>query len=508
LATLALLATAGTASAAYTLDLPEYHTVEGTTWMVAVGDVTGDGRDDVVVLKRTDATSKVLVYQQKSDGSLTDPPRIYALPDSATLSMALGDLNQDGIQDVVVGGIDSITTLVSDKAAPIPLQAHIFATTVSTSRIELLKIDDDRFPDVVCVAAYSTSGAPPVAFLGDGRGGLRPVEVSVTSADDVLWQEAQAGDLDGNGTADLLATDNATMRLVYNNGRHSARGGMSHPFATPFAIDPGFLVEHAVVGDFNYDGRNDIVAVGAVTGPTFLYVYKQAVAGERFPQADSLASVNYLAFAGALAGDFDGDGRDDLLIAHRGNLGLYLQGDTGLGAEMLYSAAYDMTSLALGDVNGDGCKDLVVANYGDMSSTFYVRHGLGCTSPLPPPPPLPDLRVALVASPSSVTASLVNRAGSEIIEAPLAELDLSVNAGTLQTGTLPANCVLQSHTTRSQHIECLVDALSPGATASLAIPVSFTGTGARGALRARLHAITSTNEPVVTNNYASAMTGH
>jgi len=198
-----------------------------------------------------------------------------------------------------------------------------------------------------------------------------------------------------------------------------------------------------------------------------------------------------------LRGDLDGDGRDDLVIAHFRDLGLYLQGDLGLGTEVLFPSG-ETTSLAAGDVNGDGCKDLVVGNY---YSSVDVYYGQGCVSPLPPPAPVPDLSVALAGNSSVVIVGLANSPGTESIESPLVQLDLSVRIGTLQTGALPTNCVIQSQTARSQRIECLVDALAPGSAASLTIPV--TGAGPIGFLMATVQARTNTNEKTLANNRAS-----
>src|SRR5688572_15598363 len=91
-----MLALAGAAQAEYTLGPANNYPVDGWVWRVAVGDVTGDRRDDVIAVRSSNSDGmKLFVYAQKEDGGLT-APRIYPLP-SSSMGLTLGDLNSDGI---------------------------------------------------------------------------------------------------------------------------------------------------------------------------------------------------------------------------------------------------------------------------------------------------------------------------------------------------------------------------------------------------------------------------
>lgn len=483
----------GKTEAAYRLDTRQSYPVEGTVWRVVVGDVTGDGRKDVVALSRNDAgISKIHVFAQAADGTLTNPPRIYSVPDAA--SLALGDLNRDGLLDVVVGGYSTITTLVSNVAAPVPLTMRTWTTDRISYRIQVLNMDRDGAPDVLSINGIANPLTPPYYFRGDGRGGLLPDPKPVTAASlDVSSGMAEVADVNGDGLPDILFQDfNAAARLLY-----SVRG---RGYAAPVTIDPGFLVEKGVLADFNGDGRNDLVLAGATTGPTFLYVYPQQSSGERFPQAVSLSSANGLAFHSLLDDDLDGDGRTDLLVAHRTQFGLYVQGDAGLGAEVLQGAEVSETvDMAAGDVNGDGCKDVVVAGFYNDVNVLYGSDCVGTE-----PAPLPDLKVTLAATAQATVVQLATSAVGTPVQEPLVEIAAAVDAGTLQIGTLPANCIVQSQTQHRGQITCVVGTMTAASTTTLTIPLAvLPNPGVPARLEVSARAVTDTPELSLGNNAAS-----
>ncbi|GAB3345550.1 FG-GAP repeat domain-containing protein [Lysobacter tyrosinilyticus] len=483
----------GAAQAAYSVGNQQKITMPGPVWQVKIGDVTGDGRNDVIALTNNEGTSKLHVFAQKADGTLTNPPRIYSLP-YGSRSLALGDLNRDGIQDVVVGSVGSegaITVLSSDVTAPIPLKVRTWNTGAPMTHIALGKIDRDDFLDVV-VIGFS---APIQYFRGDGAGALQPAPIKLLRTNAFIASPSlEAVDVDGNGAADVIATDFSTgaVHILYNN-----QGG----FFRSEIIDPGFPVSKATARDVNGDGRADLI----VTNASLLYIYYQQPTGERFPQADVAIKVAYILAADpVLAQDLDNDGDTDLLTSPSPKFGLVTNNGQALGTEVLQDASLsEVTNIAAGDINSDGCPDVVA---GSFYAVLGVIYGSGCTGSAPAPKP--DLALDLTASATAAKIKLSTIYSAMPINQPLVEIAFSLTAGSIQVGTLPANCELRSQSVNKARVDCLVASMGSATSKQLSIPVQITTPpGVRARLGVAARALTDTRELSKTNNAASVTVG-
>jgi hypothetical protein len=154
-----------------------------------------------------------------------------------------------------------------------------------------------------------------------------------------------AGDLDGDGTDDLLWSKTGDGVWV----KFSMTGAWTKLCSAP-AWD-------MASGDMNGDGRDDLVG----NWPTGVY-YKNSIGGvwmKMAPLADFIA-----------AGDLDGDGTDDLLWSKAGD-GVWVKSSSTMGwTRLTPAAAIDMAS---GDMNGDGRDDLV----GNWPTGTYYKNSIG-----------------------------------------------------------------------------------------------------------------------------------
>ena len=345
---------------------------------IVVGDVTGDGRDDVVVTADIDPfhtipyapDDAVLVYVQEHDGRLMLPLRLpigpALQPGQATTGLALGDLDGDGLLDIVAGSTRGVTVLLADGCGSFTTTQY--ATPEWIGEVAVLDMDLDGDQDI---AALEWNGTLTL-FHGDGTGGF----AGRTQVDTIAggYNSLKVGDLDGDGHDDLAV---ASVQSLSDFSIHAARQGGLAPaqvHVSPIDFDFGGLA----IGDWNGDGRDDLAMSGREhdmgSGDYQVVVYLQAADGGLavpfFMDAHRYADA-------AAFDDLDNDGRDDLIVLHGGSVaGLsYYFGNTGTTGEFELTSSRTATSwfkpdaIATGDVNGDGCVDLA---YADPGSSWMI----------------------------------------------------------------------------------------------------------------------------------------
>lgn len=276
----------------------------GTT-VAGVGDVNGDGYSDVIVGSGS-LRDEVLLYLGSSLG-LASAPQVLARPGGGggfsqnTTDSAAGDINGDGLADIVIGVRGPAD---SDIVAYVYLGARSGMLGVSQEirapRSGLVgwptacagDVNGDGFSDVLVGGTVLVPGSGPLdpPSLGEGfaylffgsPSGLSelPVELSGEGALGFGAAVAGAGDVNGDGFADLLV--GAPGANGFDGAVHFFAGREGRPSRLADAVLEGpagsnsaFGLSVAGVGDLNQDGLAD-VGVGApgVSGPgeTYLYV--------------------------------------------------------------------------------------------------------------------------------------------------------------------------------------------------------------------------------------------
>ena len=163
---------------------------------------------------------------------------------------------------------------------------------------------------------WTTRDLTANTFEAPGSGNWGGPQVTLTSvpADGDSGQQVKSqvmmGDFNGDGRPDLVRSDGSGMWTVcLSTGSN---------FDCQNWAGPAVVTRDAIMGDFNGDGLTDIAVYPHVDGPGNWNVCLSTGSGfncSTWPGYGATNWVNGGVVSGALVGDFDGDGRDDIALS-------------------------------------------------------------------------------------------------------------------------------------------------------------------------------------------------
>ena len=351
---------------------------------VAVGDVNGDGRPDLIVANETSTTVSVLL---NTTGAGATTPSFATQETFATgsqpISVAVADVNGDGQLDLAVANQSSNTvsvllnTLAPIVVAPSFAAQQTFATGSAPQSVAVGDVNGDGRPDLI-VANDNFAGTVSVLLNTTAAGSTTPsFAAQQTFATGSFPRSVTVGDLNGDGLPDLIVANvsSNTVSVLLNT---TAAGATAPSFAAQHTFSTGSCPLSFSLGDVNCDGRPDLLVANDGSS-TVSVLLNTTAAGATTPSfaAQQTFATGSQPFAVGLA-DVNGDGLPDLVVANNGsNTVSVLLNTTAAGAttasfaaQQTFATGSGPRSVALADVNGDGRPDLIVADGG--SNTLSV----------------------------------------------------------------------------------------------------------------------------------------
>jgi hypothetical protein len=334
---------------------------------VAIADFNNDGFPDLAF---TQNNGEVAVCLGKGDGTFD---KVRLLSSGSTIqgqSIITYDLNGDGHMDIALVNIN--------RGGPAGVMAVLYGKGDGTFKpavdyemffpfgIAEGDLNGDGIPDLVVPGGEGTD--PLIfAFLGTSNGKLQAApdyKVAVSTPKAFV-----PGDFNGDGNIDLAVTGSASnnVTILIGNGK----GG----FTQGDTYDTGNIPMGVVTGDFNGDGKLDLAVVNNGLDNVSILLGN---GDGTFESAVSFGAGQ--SPVDAVSGDFNGDGKLDLAVTNSAgnNVSILLgKGDGTFGAPTNFATGMEPESIAVGDLNGDGILDLAVSNAVNGADSISVLFGNG-----------------------------------------------------------------------------------------------------------------------------------
>lgn len=359
---------------------------------VAAGDINGDGIVDIVTANNDDDTVTVLLGRLGAEFDAMESYDVGAGP----TAVRLADVDGDGHLDVVTANEvdDSVSVLLNQGDGSFAVVEPATATGLGPASVIVVDLDGDGVLDIATIDNLDET-LSIVFGVGDGTFLNRQTIVALGEPMDL-----SAADVNGDGLLDLVVVnstggidESGSVRIYEGLG-----GGVFEPLSE-IESDTLFFPVGIQVADLNGDGNADLVVVNDEGDSVTVFLGRGDFT---FDEAQDYSVGSFP--SAVVVADFDQDGTLDVATTNFFDDSITVlpgAGDGSLGEAVQVEVGSGPLGLVAVDVDGDGRMDLVAANNDDATvsvllNTFGEPQPTATpTPPAPTPTPTPGATVCV-----------------------------------------------------------------------------------------------------------------
>lgn len=358
---------------------------------VAWGDYDQDGNLDILLAGYTGSASATQVWHNEGNGTFTQMPTTLTGLHNAVVDW--GDYDHDGDLDILLNGesnISRVTEIWRNDGGSVFTKLATTLTGVYGGVVAWADYDNDGDLDVLLTGVNNSGALTTEVWRNNGNDTFSQIATTMSG----LFSSAAAwGDYDNDGDVDLLLAGSlgftSTMQLWRNDGTDL------------FTQMPAALtnISNGTVawGDYDRDGDLDILLAGLSGTTRVTEVWRNDGGGAFSKLATAITGIYNRT---AAWGDYDNDGRLDILIAgmKTGSVAVTevwrnTGNDTFTQLPVTLTGVYG-SWVAWGDYDNDGDLDILLAGTtGSNQALTQIWRNDDCP---------PDLSIAKAVTPTTV----------------------------------------------------------------------------------------------------------
>lgn len=346
-------------------------TVGSGATAIAVGDLNGDGRKDMVVVHESDNIVSVVLAKAGGGFGVSNNIPVFNAP----TAVAIGDFNGDKKPDIIVTFIGSkdVKVYLNNKFGG--FSQNVYLSTPAGPYPSAIAVGDFNGDGNQDVVVTEETTAKIRVMLGTGLGDFLPPNTYVVGSGP---RSVAIGDLTGDGKPEIVVGNyvSGSISVLYNKGLLGFNPAFNYVF--------GNNIQKVILADFNGDNKLDVAMTNFMQS-SITTMLNNGVG--TFSTTNNYTVGN--GPSAIVAGDVNGDGKTDLVVADyfSHDTALLLNNGSGVfNAPTKYSSGVNTAprDVALLDANGDGKLDIAVLKPNNNTAVMIMtQHTCPIVNTLP-----------------------------------------------------------------------------------------------------------------------------